>query len=56
LRAQLDALTFNPTARAAAKWTLKALSPDNLLWLRSLPQGPLHPEPAQRGDCRRRRW
>jgi len=43
-------VNFNPTARAAAKWTLEELSPDNLLWLRSLPQGPLYPENAPRGD------
>jgi predicted phosphodiesterase len=39
-----SSLTFNPTARAAAKWTLEHLNPDNLLWLRTLPQGPLQPE------------
>ena len=39
-----SSLAFNPTARAAAKWTLEMLTPDNLLWLRSLPQGPLQPE------------
>jgi predicted phosphodiesterase len=44
-------VNFNPTARAAAKWTLEELSPDNLLWLRSLPQGPLYPELAQLGDA-----
>jgi predicted phosphodiesterase len=38
-------VNFNPTARAAAKWTLEALTPDNLVWLRTVPQGPL--EPAQ---------
>jgi diadenosine tetraphosphatase ApaH/serine/threonine PP2A family protein phosphatase len=32
---------FNPTARAAAKWTMEALSAQNLEWLRALPQGPL---------------
>jgi diadenosine tetraphosphatase ApaH/serine/threonine PP2A family protein phosphatase len=32
---------FNPTARAAAKWTNEALSAENLQWLRALPQGPL---------------
>jgi len=37
-------LNFNPTARAAAKWTMAELSPDNLAWLRSIPQGPLYPE------------
>jgi len=35
---------FNPTARAAAKWTFDELSPDNLEWLRAVPQGPLEPE------------
>src|ERR1700676_4011569 len=39
-----SALAFNPTARAAAMWTLAELSPDNLLWLRAVPQGPLRPE------------
>ena len=39
-----SSLGFNPTARAAAKWTLEELSPDNLVWLRSVPQGPLFPE------------
>jgi predicted phosphodiesterase len=38
-----SALSFNPTARAAAKWTLEELSPDNLVWLRGVPQGPLQP-------------
>jgi predicted phosphodiesterase len=35
---------FNPTARAAAKWTHDELSPDNMVWLRTVPQGPLEPE------------
>ena len=35
---------FNPTARAAAKWTMEELSAENLEWLRGLPQGPLYPE------------
>src|SRR6266567_7025749 len=39
-----SAVNFNPTARAAAKWTLEELSPDNLVWLRAVPQGPLQPE------------
>jgi predicted phosphodiesterase len=39
-----SSLNFNPTARAAAKWTLAELSPDNLAWLRSVPQGPIFPE------------
>ena len=37
---------FNPIARAAANWTRKELTPDHLEWLRSVPQGPLHPEVA----------
>jgi predicted phosphodiesterase len=36
-----SALAFNPTARAAARWTYEELSPDNLAWLRAVPQGPL---------------
>ena len=32
---------FNPMAAAAAIWTREQLSPDNLEWLRTLPQGPL---------------
>ncbi len=39
-----SSLPFNPTARAAAVWTLEALNPENLVWLRSVPQGPLQPE------------
>jgi predicted phosphodiesterase len=39
-----SSVNFNPTARAAAKWTLEALTPENLVWLRTVPQGPLHPE------------
>lgn len=32
---------FNPVARAAAEWTQRALTPDNIRYARSLPQGPL---------------
>ncbi len=32
---------FNPMAAAAALWTRKELSPANLEWLRTLPQGPV---------------
>jgi len=39
-----SALAFNPTARTAAKWTLEALNPENLVWLRTVPKGPLFPE------------
>ncbi len=38
-----SAVGFNPTARNAAIWTQKELTPANLLWLRETPQGPLHP-------------
>ena len=38
-----SAVNFNPAARSAALWTLEQLTPDNLVWLRSLPQGPLQP-------------
>ncbi|GGA73025.1 metallophosphoesterase [Edaphobacter acidisoli] len=39
-----SALGFNPVARAAALWTNRALTPENLAWLRAIPQGPLQPE------------
>jgi predicted phosphodiesterase len=32
---------FNPLAAAAATWTRKELTADNLSWLRALPQGPV---------------
>src|SRR5580693_6057911 len=31
--------SFNPTARAAANWTRTQLTPENLDWLREVPQG-----------------
>ena len=31
---------FNDSARASCEWTEQVLSPDNLEWLRGLPQGP----------------
>src|ERR1039457_824348 len=37
------AVNFNPTARAAAKWTLAKLTPDNLEWLSKC--GPSKPPP-----------
>jgi diadenosine tetraphosphatase ApaH/serine/threonine PP2A family protein phosphatase len=43
-------LGFNPTARAAANWTLQRLTPENLAWLRTLPQGPLQPEQQSPGE------
>jgi diadenosine tetraphosphatase ApaH/serine/threonine PP2A family protein phosphatase len=39
-----SALGFNPVARAAATWTHNELTPDNLAWLRAVPQGPLQPD------------
>ncbi len=38
-----SALSFNATARTAAHWTQKELTPENLHWLREVPQGPIHP-------------
>src|SRR5258707_2237643 len=39
-----SALGFNPVARAAAMWTRDELTPENLAWLRAVPQGPVQPE------------
>ena len=33
---------FNPVAGLATLWTREQLTPENLEWLRSLPQGPIH--------------
>jgi predicted phosphodiesterase len=38
----IDLLEFNPVAAQAATWTRDQLTPDNLEWLRSLPQGPIY--------------
>jgi predicted phosphodiesterase len=38
---QTGAEDFNPVARAAADWTTKQLTPQNLKFLRELPHGPL---------------
>jgi len=32
---------FNPVAAAAASWTHRTLTPQNLQWLRDMPQGPV---------------
>ena len=32
---------FNPVAAEAAAWTLRHLTPENLEWLRAVPQGPI---------------
>src|ERR1700742_2765191 len=36
----MDLEDFNPMAAAAAMWTRQQLTPENLEWLRALPQGP----------------
>jgi len=36
---------FNPVAAAAAEWTQRALRPENLEWLREMPQGPIAATP-----------
>lgn len=38
----MDLKDFNPIAGLAALWTREHLSPANLEWLKSLPQGPIH--------------
>jgi predicted phosphodiesterase len=38
-----DLADFNPMAGAAAVWTQKELTPENLDWLRALPHGPVFP-------------
>jgi predicted phosphodiesterase len=45
-----SAVNFNPAARTAALWTLEQLTTDNLVWLRSLPQGPLQPPTEDDAD------
>jgi predicted phosphodiesterase len=37
----MDLKDFNPVAALAAEWTRNQLTPDNLEWLRVLPQGPV---------------
>ena len=41
-----SALGFNPVARAAAMWTNKELTAENLAWLKGVPSGPIQPEEA----------
>ena len=36
-----NADTFNPVAAQAALWTRSTLTPENLEWLRAVPQGPI---------------
>lgn len=42
---------FNPIAALAALWTQKQLTPDNLQWLKVLPQGPIKPETGLNVAC-----
>ena len=37
----MDLKDFNPVAALAAEWTRSQLTPENLEWLRALPQGPV---------------
>ena len=39
-----DLVGFNPVAAMAAIWTKKNLTPENLEWLKALPQGPISPD------------
>ena len=39
---------FNPIAAEAAGWTQRTLSPENLQWLREMPQGPIRATPRFR--------
>lgn len=40
----MDLKDFNPVAALAAEWTHDQLTPDNLVWLRAMPQGPVEVE------------
>ncbi|HKE25942.1 MAG TPA: metallophosphoesterase, partial [Bryobacteraceae bacterium] len=37
----MDLKDFNPVAGLATLWTREQLTPENLAWLRDLPQGPI---------------
>lgn len=37
----IDLKDFNPVAALASSWTREQLTPENLEWLRALPQGPI---------------
>jgi len=41
-----DGRGFNPTALSAARWTQNRLEPDNLEFVRDLPEGPVTVEPG----------
>jgi len=38
---QVDVNWFNPVAQAAVRWTERQLTPENMAWLRALPEGPV---------------
>jgi predicted phosphodiesterase len=40
---------FNPIAAVAAHWTSQQLTPENLAWLRAMPQGPVYPKGTAAG-------
>ena len=40
---------FNPIAALAAHWTTMQLTPENLEWLRAMPQGPIYPAGSAAG-------
>jgi len=42
----MDVTDFNPVAGMAALWTRERLTPENLEWLRQLPQGPIRVDEA----------
>jgi diadenosine tetraphosphatase ApaH/serine/threonine PP2A family protein phosphatase len=43
-------LGFNPVAALASQWTGLQLTPENLEWLRAMPQGPIFP-PGTTAEC-----
>ena len=46
-----DASDFNHIAALAAYWTKQKLTPENLEWVRTLPQGPVVPPEAPGTQC-----
>jgi len=42
---------FNPVAALAATWTRQTLTPENLEWLRAMPQGPLPLDGVEGAEC-----
>lgn len=45
---QMDVAEFNLVAAMSARWTQNTLTPENMAWLRALPQGPIFPEGLDR--------